>query len=291
MPASPCGPDCVDTDYPAAGAVRRALRVAAALGVLLSAPVLLPPVLVLPRAAGQWLLRGWFRALVRAFGARLDVHGAARYQDNRGRGVLVAGNHVSWLDELVVDAVQPIRMVAKLDIRDWPVLGRLITLAGTVYLDRERLRRLPGTVAELADALRAGAAVGIHAEGTTWCGRGSGPFRPALFQAALDAGVPVRPIALRYRLGDGTSTSRPAFVGDETLLDSIRRVLHLRGLVVEVHVLDEIAPGRAGTRRELAALAQAAVTNALNPVGALTPVGTLPAQRSHPPVTAHRVVA
>ena len=285
MPVSPCGPDCVDTDHPVAGAVRRTLRVTAALGVLLSALVLLPPVLVLPRAAGQWLLRGWFRALVRAFGARLEVRGAPRYQDNRGRGVLVAGNHVSWLDELVVDAVQPIRMVAKRDIRDWPVLGRLITLAGTVYLDRERLRRLPDTVAELAAALRDGAAVGIHAEGTTWCGRGSGPFRPALFQAALDAGVPVRPIALRYRLADGTATTRPAFVGDETLLDSIRRVLHLRGLVVEVHVLDEIAPGRAATRRELAALAEAAVTTALNPVG------VLPAQRSHPPVTAHRVVA
>jgi 1-acyl-sn-glycerol-3-phosphate acyltransferase len=170
--------------------------------------------------------------------------------------VLVVSNHVSWLDELAIDGVQPIRMVAKRDIRDWPVLGRVITSARTVYLDRERLSLLPGTVAELAGALREGAAVGIHAEGTTWCGLASGGYRPALFQSALDAGVPVRPVVLRYRLADGTRTTSPAFVGADTLLDSVRRVVRLRGLVVEVHVLDEIAPGRAETRRDLAALVQ-----------------------------------
>jgi hypothetical protein len=45
-------------------------------------------------------------------------------------------------------------------------------------------------------------------------------------------------------------------VGSDTLVDSIKRVLRVKGLVVEVHVLDEIAPGRAATRRELAKLAE-----------------------------------
>ncbi len=169
--------------------------------------------------------------------------------------MLVVSNHVSWLDELAIDSVQPIRLVAKRDIKDWPVLGRIITAAGTVYLDRERLRELPRTVEELTTTLRNGSAVGIHAEGTTWCGLASGRYKPALFQAALDAGVPVRPIVLRYRVGDHVST-QPAFIGSDTLVDSIRRVLKIKGLVVEVHVLDEIAPGRAEDRRELARLAK-----------------------------------
>jgi hypothetical protein len=49
------------------------------------------------------------------------------------------------------------------------------------------------------------------------------------------------------------------FIGSDTLVDSmrrVRRVLRARGLVVEVHVLDEVAPGRASTRRELAELVQ-----------------------------------
>ncbi|MFJ6672226.1 lysophospholipid acyltransferase family protein [Actinosynnema sp. NPDC091369] len=254
MPVSPCGDGCVDHSTASVGAVRVAWRVVAASAVLLSGVLVVLAVLCARGRARSVVLRRWFRALLGAFGVRLRVVGPV-FQDNPGRGVLVVSNHVSWLDELAIDAVQPIRMVAKRDIRDWPVLGRLITAARTVYLDRERLSLLPGTVAELARALRDGAAVGIHAEGTTWCGVASGRYRPALFQAALDAGVPVRPVVLRYRQGSATST-RPAFVGSDTLVDSVRRVLRSRGLVVEVHVLDEVAPGRAATRRELAALVQ-----------------------------------
>ncbi|MFD9741746.1 lysophospholipid acyltransferase family protein [Umezawaea sp. NPDC059074] len=254
MPNSPCGEGCLDRSAPTVGAFRAAFRLVAAVTVLLAGAF----VLLLRGNARETVLRHWFRTLARAFGARIEVHGPDRFQETPGRGVLVVSNHVSWLDELAIDGVQPIRMVAKRDIRDWPVLGRIITAARTVYLDRERLSLLPGTVAELAGALREGAAVGIHAEGTTWCGLASGGYRPALFQAALDAGVPVRPVVLRYRLADGTPTTSPAFVGTDTLVDSVRRVVRLRGLVVEVHVLDEIAPGRAATRRELAGLAQRA---------------------------------
>ena len=107
--------------------------------------------------------------------------------------------------------------------------------------------------------------VNVTPEGTTWCGLTHGRFRPALFQAAIDGGVPVLPVALRFRLKDGTSTTAPAFIGDETIVDSVRRTAALRGLVLEVHVRPEIAPGRAADRRALAALAEQAVDEVLIP--------------------------
>ncbi|MGW4208584.1 lysophospholipid acyltransferase family protein [Lentzea sp. NPDC004789] len=254
MPTSPCGDGCVSGAPEQVSGFRQTWRaVTAAAAILCGAAIALA--LLLPGRQRESVVRLWFHAVLRAFGVKLEVHGARRFQEIPKRGVLVACNHVSWLDELAIDSVQPIRIVAKKDIKGWPVLGRLITAAGTVYLDREKLRELPRTVAELAATLRNGSAVGIHAEGTTWCGLASGRYRPALFQAALDAGVPVRPIVLRYRIG-GHVTTQPAFVGSDTLVDSIRRVLKVKGLVVEVHVLDEIAPGRAANRRELAKLAE-----------------------------------
>ncbi|MEV6240862.1 lysophospholipid acyltransferase family protein [Lentzea sp. NPDC051838] len=254
MPASPCGDGCVNTAHDSVSGLRQTWRaVTAVTAILCGAMIALA--LLLPGRQRESAIRMWFHAVLRAFGVKLEVHGARKFQEIPKRGVLVASNHVSWLDELAIDAVQPIKLVAKKDIKGWPVLGRIITAAGTVYLDREKLRELPQTVNELASTLRNGSAVGIHAEGTTWCGLASGRYKPALFQAALDAGVPVRPIVLRYRIGDHVST-QPAFIGSDTLVDSIRRVLKVRGLVVEVHVLDEIAPGRAGTRRELAKLAE-----------------------------------
>ncbi|MEU0882067.1 lysophospholipid acyltransferase family protein [Lentzea sp. NPDC005914] len=254
MPASPCGDGCVSGTPGQVSAFRQAWRAVTAIAALLCG-VWIAVALLLPAKQRENAIRLWFHAVLRAFGVRLRVHGARRFQEIPKRGVLVASNHVSWLDELAIDAVQPIRLVAKKDIKGWPVLGRIITAAGTVYLDREKLRELPQAVSELATSLRNGSAVGIHAEGTTWCGLASGRYKPALFQAALDAGVPVRPIVLRYRIGDHVTT-QPAFIGSDSLVDSIRRVLKVKDLVVEVHVLDEIAPGRAATRRELARLAE-----------------------------------
>ncbi len=64
---------------------------------------------------------------------------------------------------------------------------------------------------------------------------GPGHFRRAVFQAALDAAVPVQPVGLHY-LTDGTASTAPAFVGSDSLLTSVWRVVSTRGLVAEVEV-------------------------------------------------------
>jgi 1-acyl-sn-glycerol-3-phosphate acyltransferase len=263
VPASPCGPKCLSGKEETVGRVRVAGRLLHAAGVLVAALGLaLARPLLGPRGRER-VVRWTFRALLRAFGIRLAVFNAAGLAPVPGRGALVVNNRISWLDIVAINAVRPMRALAKREVRGWPVLGRLTRMSGTIYVDRERLRTLPGAVTEVAGALRAGSMVNVTPEGTTWCGQAGGRYRPAAFQAALDAGVPVVPVALRFRTGDGRETTAPAFIGDEGLIDSVRRVARLRGLVLEVHVLAEIAPGRAADRRELAALAEEATNSAL----------------------------
>lgn len=277
MPVSPCGDGCLTPGAPTVGPVRQVLRAGAACAVLLFAVTVVPALLVLRGTARECLVRLVFRALLRAFGVRLSVHGAELGSAEPGRGALVVSNHISWLDIVAINAVRPMRALAKREIADWPVLGGLVARGGSIFLDRERLSTLPGTIAELAEALRSGSLVNVNPEGTTWCGLASGRFTSASFQAAIDGGVPVRPVALRYRLADGRETTQPAFIGPESLIDSMRRVARLRGLVLHLHVCQEIAPGRAAGRRELAALAQAAIHTAL---GTATHRRALPAARS-----------
>jgi 1-acyl-sn-glycerol-3-phosphate acyltransferase len=265
MPASPCGDGCLTDSEPVVGFPRRALRVTAAIFVVLSA-LLSAPLLLVPWGR-ECRLRLIFGGVLRAFGVRLDVRGGEDFLTApAGRGALVVNNHISWLDIVAINALRPMRALAKKEIASWPVLGGLVRRGGSIFLDRERLTTLPATMASLADALRTGSLVSVTPEGTTWCGLASGRFTTATFQAAIDGGVPVRPIALRYRLADGRETSRPAFIGPESLIASIRRVAALRGLVLEIHICPEIAPGRAENRRELAALAEAAVHSALGTV-------------------------
>src|SRR5262249_28306891 len=85
---------------------------------------------------------------------------------------------------------------------------------------------------------------------------------PAMFQAALDAGVPVQPVALRYLDQAGLRTTEPAFVGDMTFVESLRRVLRAGPLTVEVMPGPVLAASRT-SRRDLAAQAHAFVVQAL----------------------------
>jgi len=185
------------------------------------------------------------RALLAALGIRWAVMGAPIRA-----GALLAGNHVSWLDILVMMAlesprqVRPLRLVAKAEIGAWPLVGSLSRLCGTIFVDRERPRTLPDTVAEVRSALSSGYPVQVFPEGTTTCGAHPAPWRPAFFQAALDAGAPVQCFTLLY------SSAAAAFVGDETLLDSLRRVVALRNLSITV-LVDEPMPV-SGDRRRLA---------------------------------------
>ncbi|WP_019816110.1 lysophospholipid acyltransferase family protein [Saccharomonospora saliphila] len=284
MPVSPCGETCLTRGEPTVGPGRVASRLIALLAVLLVAVLLGPVAFLLPAGARTRLLRRFFRWVLSACGVRLVVHGDL---DGRGRGALVVNNHVSWLDIVGINAVRPMRALAKREVGEWPVLGRLVARAGSVFVDRERLRSLPSAVDGVAEVLRGGALVNVTPEGTTWCGHASGRFRPALFQAALDAGVPVRPLALRYRLACGRETTRPAFVGPESLVRSVSRTVRLRHLVLEVFVCPEIAPGRARDRHALAALATDAVDAALGTAsvrwtsspGRATRSGAVPAAR------------
>jgi hypothetical protein len=150
-------------------------------------------------------------------------------------------------------------MVAKSEVRAYPVIGLLARRAGTVFVDRERLSTLPRMVAAVSGALAGGAAIGAFPEGTTWCGPANGRFRPAVFQAAVDNATPVRPVALSYRLAGAGTTTVASFVGSAALWESAVLVAGARGLVVEVRLLPLLPPDGLD-RRSLAATAQAAVT-------------------------------
>jgi 1-acyl-sn-glycerol-3-phosphate acyltransferase len=248
------------------GRFRAAWRLLHAVGVLLAALGVAPLMPIVGRRGRARLVRWFFRSVLRAFGVRLAVFNAGGLEPVAGRGALVVNNHISWLDIVAINAAQPMRAQAKSEVRSWPLLGRLATVAGTVYVDRERLRLLPDAVDELASVMRAGSMVNVTPEGTSWCGLASGRFHTAPFQAAIDGNVPVIPIALRFRMADGRETTAPAFIGDETLIDSLRRVARLRGLVLELHVQREIPAGITSDRRTLTTLAEASINSALGRV-------------------------
>ncbi|MGW1813819.1 lysophospholipid acyltransferase family protein [Streptomyces sp. NPDC002125] len=263
LPIAPCTPrDCAAHE----GARRAPLAAAALLlagcALTLLGVACVPGVRLLAPSLRDRLVRGWAYAVVRAFGVRLRVTGCQVEPGRPATGELVVANHVSWLDIPLVAAVLPARMVAKSEIRHWPVFGRFAALGGTLFIERDRLRALPGAVHALAGALAAGSRVAVFPQGSTWCGRdGGGSFRPAAFQAAVDAGAAVRPLRIAYRTPERAPAGAAAFVGDDPLAASLWRVVTAAGLTAEIRVLPPIPAGGEPDRRALALAAQSAVAS------------------------------
>ncbi|GAA3109059.1 lysophospholipid acyltransferase family protein [Streptosporangium carneum] len=269
LPAGPCEPaTCLTPAGPTVAPPLKALRLVAITLLLLVGALLALGARGLRTATRIRLTSGWSRTALWALGVRIEVRPGFAFLAGSAAGLrvlpvsrtapLIVSNHVSWLDPLVMAAVMPCRLLAGRGSGDRPLVGELAEGAGALLIDRDRLSTLPEVVAGVARALGDGEPVAAFPEGVTWCGREMGAFRRAVFQAALDAGAPVRPVAVRYLGPGGAPATGAAYVGGDTLAASVRRVAGLRRLTVEVTLLP---PVQARDRRSLAWAAESSIAS------------------------------
>jgi 1-acyl-sn-glycerol-3-phosphate acyltransferase len=156
----------------------------------------------------------------------------------RAGAKLVVANHVSWLDIASIHAVMPeAHFVSKADVKAWPLIGKLVAGAGTLFIEREKKRDALRVVHQMAQALQAGDTVAVFPEGTTGDGRTLLPFHANLLQAAVATATPVQPVLLRYFDATHAVSPHVTFVGETTLAQSFWRIVCAEALAVEVRVL------------------------------------------------------
>jgi 1-acyl-sn-glycerol-3-phosphate acyltransferase len=176
----------------------------------------------------QW----WSAKLLRLLGIALKSEGVPR----AGAKLLVA-NHISWLDIVAINAVVPARFVSKSEVRQWPVVGQLVDAAGTLYIERERPRDAMRVVHQMAEALKAGDTLAVFPEGTTTDGHSLLPFHANLLQAAVATHAHVQPVALRFSDAARRVSPAVAYIGDVSLMQSLRMVVMAEQLTAHVHLL------------------------------------------------------
>lgn len=204
------------------------------------------------------LIRLWSGGLLRVFGIRLQRSGTPL----PGATLFVA-NHVSWIDIVTLHSQRMMGLVAKREIASWPLVGWLATRAETIFHQRGNQESLGGVLQEMLARLRSGRAVGVFPEGRTRDGREVGPFHARIFLAAVEAGVPVQPVALCYGAGASAQT-RVAFRPGEHFFGNFLRLLGEPGIRGQVKFLDPIAPGDAEGRRRIAETARERIVRAMS---------------------------
>lgn len=203
-------------------------------------------------------VQAWAAVMLLRLGVTLEVRGSP---PDAGPMLLVC-NHVSWLDIVVLHAAHHCRFVSKADVGRWPIVGRLATGAGTLYIERTSRRDAMRVVHDMVQALREGDILMVFPEGTTGDGTVLLPFHANLIQAAISAPAPVQPVALRYRDARGGNSRAVSYVGDETLVGSVWRTLQARAILVQVRFGAPRQPDGAH-RRELAQVLRADVQGLL----------------------------
>jgi 1-acyl-sn-glycerol-3-phosphate acyltransferase len=204
------------------------------------------------------LVRRWSARLLRICRVQVErVDGAAPLQH-----ALIVSNHISWLDIFVINSLHPCRFVAKAEIRAWPVLGWLVAQAGTVFIARGNRRDLRHIFKGLVDALAQHQRVAFFPEGTTASQGSLPPFHANLFEAAIDAKVPVQPYALSYLDGAGGWHPAVDYTGETTFVESIFRIIGGEPVRARLACLAPIEATGAH-RRELAQAAHDAIGAAL----------------------------
>ena len=214
------------------------------------------------------------RFLCRLFGLRITVIG----KPIRNRGVLMVGNHVSYLDILIMSAIARVSFVGRSDVAGWPIFGPMAKLQETVFVVRTRRSGAGESRDIIRERLHEGDALVLFPEGTTTDGNRVVSFKSSLLGAVETkmgtdpAGgtrtVPVQPFSIAYVGRHGMPLGREdrpyyAWYGDMELLPHLWEGLKAGPLDVVVEFYPPIAADDLGGRKKIAALAEETVRNGL----------------------------
>ncbi len=218
------------------------LFVAGALLVIVGIPALLVSLIAdKPELVYPWALFGG-RTWLRLSGMKVRVKGR-EFLDPKQTYVFIS-NHRSYLDTVALFCYtgRRIGVLAKKELLKVPILGYGMGFVNVMALDRSNRERALKTTQAATDRIRSGVSFGVFAEGTRARPGEFLPFKKGAFYMAVQAGVPVVPVAFRNTdvlMGKGTGQAKPGTIEMALLTPEETRGLatdeDVQGLVRRVH--------------------------------------------------------
>jgi len=149
---------------------------------------------------GDWVLdlaRWWSGWITRFAGVRIRVDNRATLEP--GQPYVFMANHASTIDiwALFLAIPRRVRMIAKKQLARIPLFGWVMWAGRFIFIDRQNAAAARRSIDEAGRRIRGGCSVLLFPEGTRTRDGQMGPFKKGGFHLAMEAGVPIVPIALR----------------------------------------------------------------------------------------------
>jgi len=147
-----------------------------------------------------WMFHAWCRAFVRALDVELRLH-QKNLRRLPERYILIA-NHPAAFEDIGIPALFDVVSLAKLQVQDWYVVGRISKAAGTLYVDRDDPDSRHQAIQTMVDAVNGGKNIALYPEGGCKGRRLYSEFKSGAFEVSQRTGVPILPVFIHYEAQD-----------------------------------------------------------------------------------------
>jgi len=181
------------------------------------------------------LFHTWCRAFVRALDVDLRLH-----QKNRRRlpkRYILIANHPSAFEDIGIPALFDVVSLAKLQVKDWFIAGRIAKAAGTLFVDRDDPDSRDNAIEAMINAVNSGQNIALYPEGGCKGRRLYKEFRSGAFEVSIRTGVPILPVFVHYEAQDDFEWQPPY-----TLPDKIRHIMTAVNNRANYYVYDVLDP-------------------------------------------------
>jgi lyso-ornithine lipid O-acyltransferase len=181
------------------------------------------------------IFHAWCRSFVRALDVDLRLH-QKNLKHLPERFILIA-NHPAAFEDIGIPALFEVVSLAKLQVQDWLIVGRISKAAGTLYVDRDDPASRRQAIDAMVDAIKAGKNIALYPEGGCKGRRLYREFQSGAFEASIRTGVPIVPLFLHYEAQDDFEWQDPY-----TLPHKIHHMMNTVNNRANYYVFDPLDP-------------------------------------------------
>ena len=181
------------------------------------------------------LFHVWSRTWIHALGVDLRLHHKNTHPLPE-RFIMIA-NHPSSFEDVGIPALFDVDSLAKHEVRDWWLVGRISAAAGTIFVKRDSRESRSAATSTIKQHLAAGHNVALYPEGGIKGPRLQPAFRYGAFAISLETGIPIVPVYLHYE------AMHDFHWGRHSLIENMRNIMNTRNNRANYYLFDAIDPG------------------------------------------------
>jgi len=168
----------------------------------------------------MFLVRVWGHISSRVIGMKIQVEGPIPKAP-----LCLVSNHLSYIDILVFQRLTGSVLISKSEVANWPLIGQLGRICGTIFIDRKRIRDVVRVSAELKSRLELGDSIVFFPEATSTNGSAILPFKSSLLNYFSEVSYPVHYASIRYHSSQFDVSNGVCWWGDMTFGPHIWQLL------------------------------------------------------------------